>query len=143
MLPLILIIDGVTTNAIDVYEDLPRAVIISLFSWRRANKDDDLPASNKYGWWGDTYPQEINDRIGSRLWLLSRAKLTDETVLKAKEYAEESLQWLIDDGAATEIMVQLERQSIDRLALGIKIIRGDKAAIDIRFTDIWNYINAI
>lgn len=127
----------------DVYDDLPRAVIISLFTWRRANTDDDLPASNKYGWWGDTYPQEINDRIGSRLWLLSRAKLTNETVLKAKEYAEESLQWLIDDGAAADVQVQTERQGLDRLALGIKIIRGDLSAIDIRFTDIWNYINAL
>lgn len=143
MLPLILKIDGATTNAMDVYDDLPRAVIISLFTWRRANTDDDLPASNKYGWWGDTYPQEINDRIGSRLWLLSRAKLTNETVLKAKEYAEESLQWLIDDGAAADVQVQTERQGLDRLALGIKIIRGDLSAIDIRFTDIWNYINAL
>ena len=143
MQPLILVIDGVTTSAIDVYDDLPRSVIISLFSWRRANFDDDLPSTNKYGWWGDTYPQEINDRIGSRLWLLSRAKLTDETVLRAKEYAEESLQWLIDDGAASEIIVESERQGLSMLALGIKLIRGDEKAINIRFTNVWDYINAI
>jgi len=143
MQPLILVIDGVTTSAIDVYDDLPRSVIISLFSWRRANFDDELPSKNKYGWWGDTYPQEINDRIGSRLWLLSRAKLTDETVLRAKEYAEESLQWLIDDGAASEIIVESERQGLSMLALGIKLIRGDEKAINIRFTNVWDYINAI
>jgi phage gp46-like protein len=143
MLPLILTIDGVTTSAADVFEPLERAVIISLFTWRRANPDDELPSTNKYGWWGDTYPQIPSDRIGSRLWLLSRAKLTAETVLRAKEYAEESLQWLIDDGVAAAFQVQAERQGLDRLALGVKIIRGDGASLNIRFTNVWDYLNGI
>ena len=127
MLPLILVIDGIVISAPDVIDDLPRSIIISLFTWRRANPDDDLPGTNKYGWWGDTYPQIINDRIGSRLWLLSRAKLTDETVLQAQEYAEEALQWLVDDGVAAAVQVQVERQSLDRLAIGIIITRGDNS----------------
>lgn len=141
MPPLILVIDGIVTNAPDVIDDLPRSVIISLFTWRRANPDDDLPGTNKYGWWGDTYPQITGDRIGSRLWLLSRAKLTDETILKAQEYAEEALQWLVDDGVAAAVQVQVERQSLDTLALGIIITRGDKSLLNIRFANVWDYLN--
>ena len=136
-----LVIDGIVISAPDVIDDLPRSIIISLFTWRRANPDDDLPGTNKYGWWGDTYPQIINDRIGSRLWLLSRAKLTDETVLQAQEYAEEALQWLVDDGVAAAVQVQVERQSLDRLAIGIIITRGDKSLLKIRFAKIWDYLN--
>ena len=143
MLPLKLVIDGIDTQPNDVTEPLVRAVIISLFTWRRSNPDDELPSGNKYGWWGDTYPQITNDKIGSRLWLLSRGKLTNENILKAKEYAEEALQWLIDDGVAAAVQVQSERQALDRLALGIIIIRGDKTALNIRFTNFWDYINAI
>lgn len=143
MLPLILTIDGQAASPGDVQEPLVRAVIISLFTWRRANPDDELPSTNKFGWWGDTYAQTNNDRIGSRLWLLSRAKLTAETVLKAKEYAEESLQWLIDDRAIASVQIQAERQGLERLALGIVLVRGDKASINIRFTDVWNYLNVI
>ena len=143
MMPLILVIDGVTTQASDVIPDLPAAVVMSLFTWRRANPDDDLPSNKKFGWWGDTYPQIDNDRIGSRLWLLSRAKLTPETVLKAKEYAEEALQWLIDDGAAASVIVLAERYSIDTLALSITIIRGDASLLNIRFTNVWDYLNVI
>ena len=143
MMPLQLTIDGVTAGAGDLEQPLVRAVIISLFTWRRANSDDVLPAANKYGWWGDTYPQIDNDRIGSRIWLLSRAKLTDETVSKAKEYAQEALQWLIDDGVAAAVQVVSEKQGLFKLALGIKIIRGDKTALNIRFTNVWDYINAI
>jgi phage gp46-like protein len=138
--PLTLVIDGVPHSAPDVWEDLPRAVLISLFTWRRANPDDDLPGKDKFGWWGDTYPEIVNDRIGSRLWLLSRAKLTRQTVLKAKEYAEEALQWLIDDGVADGVTVEAERQGLDRLALGVLLVRGDKTLVNIRFVDVWNYL---
>jgi phage gp46-like protein len=140
MQKLLLNIDGVTAYAPDVTEDLPRAVLISLFSWRRANADDDLPGSQKYGWWGDTYPVLTNDRIGSRLWLLSRAKLTNQTVLKAKEYAEEALKWMIDDGVAESVIVESERQGLDRLAIGVRLVRGDKSVLNIRFVDVWNYL---
>jgi phage gp46-like protein len=143
MMPLSLFIDGIAAKASDVTEDLPRAVLISLFTWRRANPDDVLPSTNKFGWWGDTYPQNTNDRIGSRLWLLSRAKLTTETVLKAKEYAEESLQWLLDDGVAAAVQVQSERQELDRLALGVNIVRGDGSSLNIRFSNVWDYLNGL
>lgn len=143
MPPLNLVIDGVPAQATDIMPALVRSVIISLFTWRRANVDDVLPGTDKYGWWGDTYPQQPNDKIGSRLWLLSRAKLTGETIEKAREYCEESLQWLIDDGVANGIIVQSERQGLDRLAVGITITRGDKTAINIRFVNFWEYINAV
>lgn len=143
MLPLLLTIDGQTADPGSVSEPLIRSIIISLFTWRRANPDDELPGTNKYGWWGDTTANVTNDRIGSRLWLLSRSKLTTETVQKAKEYAEEALQWLIDDGVAASVQVQSERQDIDRLALGIVIVRGDASALNIRFTNVWDYLNAV
>lgn len=141
--PLLLVIDGVPTVAVDVFEPLPRAVLISLFTWRRANADDDLPGNNRYGWWGDTYPQNNNDLIGSRLWLLGRSKLLPQTVLRAKEYAEEALSWLVDDGVAAQVQVTAERQGLSGLALGITIIRGDKTALNIRFINVWNFLNAI
>jgi phage gp46-like protein len=141
--PLILVVDGVTTQVSDVTDALPRAVIISLFTWRRANPDDELPGNNKHGWWGDTWPQIDSDRIGSRLWLLSRAKLTNETVLRAKEYAEEALQWLIDDGIAAAVQVQSERHDLFELALGIKIIRGDQSTLTVRFANVWDIFNQL
>jgi phage gp46-like protein len=91
--PLTIVIDGQTISlCLNSTEPLVRAVIISLFTWRRANPSDDLPGVGtqvqRMGWWGDSFPVVPNDRIGSRLWLLSRAKLTSETVARAKEYTE-------------------------------------------------------
>lgn len=120
---------------------LVRAVIISLFTWRRADPDDDLPGSDKFGWWGDTYAQDAGDLIGSRLWLLSRSPLTNETVRQAIEYAEEALQWLIDDGVASRISVLAERQGKEMLALQLQVFRADGGTIlAARFSDVWEFL---
>src|SRR5687767_5037389 len=72
-------------------EDLETAIILSLFTDRRAKADDILDDPNdKRGWWGDTYSEIANDKIGSRLWLLSRAKITNTTLNRAREYVSEA-----------------------------------------------------
>lgn len=141
--PLTVQIDGqVIKLGMDSAQPLVRAVIVSLFTWRRANPDDDLPADLRMGWWGDSFPTIPNDRIGSRLWLLSRSTLTPETVAKAKEYAQEALQWLIDDGVAARVDVQTERQGLSTLAIGCRIYKSDGTVpLDVRFTDVWGFLN--
>ena len=141
--PLTIVIGGQTTSlGLDSAEPLVRAVLISLFTWRRANPDDKLPAEARQGWWGDSYPVQPNDRIGSRLWLLGRSKLTAETVRQAREYAIEALQWLMDDGVVARVDVEAERQGLDRLALACRIYRTDgRLAADIRFTNAWEFMH--
>lgn len=122
-------------------DPLARAVIISLFTWRRAGVGDTRPGEAKYGWWGDSYASVINDKIGSRLWLLARAKITKETLARARDYAREALQWMIDDGVASDITVTVERNAIDRIDLWIVITRDNGAKLDLRFSDLWSQLN--
>lgn len=123
-------------------EPLVRAVIVSLFTWRRANPDDALPAELRMGWWGDNFATVQNDRIGSRLWLLGRSKLLADTVAQAKAYAEEALQWLIDDGVAARIDVEAERMGQEGLALACRIYQSDgRPRVDVRFNDVWRFLN--
>ena len=137
-------IDGQNLNLNMVQADpMIRAVIISLFSWRRANPDDDLPTEDRFGWWGDTFATEQNDRIGSRLWLLSRAKLTNDTLTKAEGYVREALQWLIDDNVAARIDVEVEREGIDRMEIGVTIYRTTGQPVELRFSDFWDALNAV
>ena len=127
-----------TTLSDYIDDDLTRAVINSLFSWRRANDDDELPGTSRCGWWGDTF--EVNDQFGSRLWLLSRAKLTADTPYQAKEYAEEALQWLVDDGIAADVVVQVERATVDRLDMSIVITKPNDTTESLRFQNMWSYL---
>ena len=140
--PLTIVVDGRTTSlGLDSHEPLVRAVIISLFTWRRANADDPLPGDQRMGWWGDSFPAADNDRIGSRLWLLSRSKLTATTVAKAKEYAEEALAWLVADGVAARVEVEASRVGASGLGLACRIYRDDgKLSADVRFSDVWSFV---
>jgi phage gp46-like protein len=122
-------------------DDLIRAVLNSLFSWARAEDDDELPGISKFGFWADTYADEEGDKFGSRLWLLSRAKMTDENLAKAEEYAEEALQWMIDDGVATEIHATAERGDENRMNLLVEIVRPDKADLNARFMNVWENLS--
>lgn len=139
--PLTIVIDGQTTSLGLASENpLVRAVIISLFTWRRANPDDVLPGAERMGWWGDSFASIANDQIGSRLWLLSREKLIESTVQRARRYAEEALAWLVNDGVAARVQVVAERQGIYTLALGVTVFKSDGKPMDIRFPDAWSFL---
>lgn len=137
---------------------LESAIIISLFTDRRANDDDVIPdgSDNKRGWWGDSYPDIDKDRIGSRLWLLHREKDTQAVMNRAKDYAAEALQWLIDDGVARRVDVTTgwvdkfsgaitDNKTLHSrpgvLGIGIAIYRNDGRVEKYRFDQFWNNNN--
>ena len=112
-------------------EGLETAVLISLFTRRRALPDDVLPdplGNNRGGWWGDLYPDVEGDLIGSRLWLLSRSKTTQTVMNQAKIYAEEALQWMVEDGVATSVTVIVERHAAGVLAFQVSILKPTEPA---------------
>ncbi|WP_088147068.1 phage GP46 family protein [Achromobacter denitrificans] len=120
---------------------LARAVLISLFTWRRALESDPVDDSDLQGWWGDSFPSVSDDRIGSRLWLLRRRTLSDQTRLDAIAYAREALKWLIDDGIFMDVRIEAERQGRERLALRVVAVHGDGAdEVLAEFNDIWQVI---
>lgn len=112
----------------DVVQDegFETAITISLFSDRRADDDDPLPddTGDKRGWWGDVL--NVNGRkIGSRRWLLRRSKLTNENMGRLEEYDTEALQWMLDDGVASNITVIVTRAGMEAIDELITIQRPD------------------
>lgn len=136
---MIFYLNGQLTDPTAVVNPLPRAVIISLFSWRRASPDDN--ATEPMGWWGDTYPTVTGDRIGSRLWLLGREKITNDTLNRAHDYATEALQWMLDDGVAARIDITSARGGQDSAGLGIVIYQRDGTTWNMQFDDYWRLLN--
>ncbi|EOM5101013.1 phage GP46 family protein [Escherichia coli] len=71
-------------NGADLLTDnsLLTAVIISLFTDRRALDSDEIPdgTRDRRGWWGDSFRERP---VGSRLWLLSREKTLSSVVCHA------------------------------------------------------------
>ncbi|WP_340615100.1 phage GP46 family protein [Xenorhabdus thailandensis] len=109
------------------------AVIISLFTDRRALDSDELPTgagTDRRGWWGDTF----NDRpIGSRLWLLAREKQLAAVLHRAKSYADEALAWLIEDGHVKKIDVKATAPESGVLLLTVTLTLFDGSVLPIPF----------
>lgn len=126
-----------------LHADLTRAVIISLYTWRRAATDDPVDDEELFGWWGDSYPAVADDRIGSRLWLLRRVKLTAQTQRDAEFYAREALQWLLDDGQVIGLEVSSEQVDLNRLNLLITLTVPGGARLNINPSSAWQVIYAV
>ena len=116
-----LFLNGAQVSA-DMTDSLSRAVVISLFTWQRASQSDEVDNDQRMGWWGDTFAENKGDKIGSKLWLLLRQKVTDETLLRAQEMADDALQWLVEDGICTEISVSVERDSNDPNRINLSVV---------------------
>lgn len=122
--------------------DLETAAIISLFTDRLANPDDQLPDphdADRRGWWADygaDYP------IGSRIWLISREKETEDVRQRAEEYCREALQWMLDDDVAdtVEVTAAWNPRAPGRLDVDVTITRARNQLLKRHFSWAWGQL---
>lgn len=120
--------------------DLETAILVSLFTDRMAAADDEIPdgSGDPRGWWGDAGG---TTQIGSRLWLLRRAKQTTETLQRAYDYIAEALQWLIDDGVVAKFDITVEWTRASMLGAMVVAYQQDGTQVSTAYTWVWNGIN--
>lgn len=120
-------------------DGLSTAICISLFTDRRADPDDVLPdnSDDRRGWWGDAFPDVAGDLIGSRLWLLSREKQLQEALDRAREYAEEALAWMVEDGVADQVIVTAEKAREGMIGLTVQVYRPTGTPARYRYEHFW------
>lgn len=124
-------------------QDLTTAVVISLFTDRLAHVDDVLPDPNdgdRRGWVFDWDSSE--GHIGSRLWLISREKATEEVRLRVEDYCREALEWLITDDVAdsVEIAAAWADNPPSRLDVDVRITRDRAVLLQRSFSWAWQQI---
>lgn len=128
----------IVLEGLDLARDdgLETAVIISLFTDRRATPEQ-LPAGTSAddlrGYWGDV---GSNDQTGSHLWLLSREKQTPQTLARAQQYCREALAWLMEDRIATRVEVGAAYVATGWMQIDIAIDRPD-GLIQYRYNYEW------
>lgn len=117
-------------------QDLETAVIISLFTDRRARPNDPLEdEEDRRGWWGDA-------QLGSRLYLLHREKQTEEVRKRAIEYASEALAWLVNDGVALSVKVEAAWVRAGMLVLSIEVLRSNGNQLNAGYEWAWEQLTA-
>ncbi len=98
------------------------SIFASLFSDRRADSSQIAPSELRRGWNGDVNSTLDGYLFGSHLWLLNQARLTQDTINKARDYAQTALQdWIIALGFGTRVDVTARRNSDSQIELNIEI----------------------
>ena len=128
--------DVLATYAVELEDSLQTAIILSLFTDRRASADDALPLNetNRRGWVGDEFmatgPGNARDDWGTRLWLCYIGKATGDVPAFAEFTCREGLQWLVRDGIASRIAVtaQWVGERADRLAVRPQIYQPGRSS---------------
>lgn len=119
-------------------DGLRTAIIISVWSDARATEDDlarfGRAGEDPRGFWADSIaPVAAGDNTGSLLWLLARAKQSEETRRIAQDMIRAALQWVIDDGLAksVEVFAQWTRPGV--LAWRASLLKVDGARFDVEW----------
>lgn len=139
------------TNDIDETQQLASAVLVALNTDATADASDVLPdlrSSDRRGWWGDLDAAKIwgGWPIGSKLWLLTRAKMLDSgaregaTTTRVESYIRTALQPFIDQRIVSRISVSALKKSEKQIVATIVIYRGPKAVIQLEYQPLWTEI---
>ncbi|MDA8483585.1 phage GP46 family protein [Pseudomonas resinovorans] len=121
-----------------VDDGLRTAVLVSLFTDRRARDDDRLPdgSEDRRGHWSDSYLPN-GDLEGSRLWLLEREKVLPDVLRRAEDYSREGLHWMLEDGVAATVQATAWTTGRSDLNLRIVITRPTGEQVELEFLNIW------
>lgn len=94
-------------GGLDAREALASAVVISLFTDKRAPEGWRPEVTDRRGYWGDDVAEEGAEPrpLGSHLWLLRNEVATGEIAELARVYALEALAWMTDENVVARIDV--------------------------------------
>lgn len=120
-----------SSGDIETKDFFDTSILYSLFGERRADPDEVAEPQKRRGWIGNG-----DFENGSKLWLLSQARLTRDTLNRIEDEAKKALQWLVDDGYAVNIDDLSASLSNGRVVLSVTIRRSSDK-VDRRFYTLW------
>lgn len=136
-------------NGLDETQALATAVTIAFCTDRLAETSDVLPipgSTDRKGWWGDDSASDIWNGwpVGSRLWLMTRDKITDSkysggsTASRASAFANECLQPFVDQKIISDFDIDVVQVNAQRVDMTVTLYRGPLPAISLQFQSLWN-----
>ena len=116
------------------------ALVMSLGCERRADASEVLRPELRRGWFGN----ELNDdgfQIGSKLWLLDQARLTQSTFNSAIDYAKKATEWMIDEFRLDDVKVS-GLFTNNGISLIINLERSNSVTESLSF-ELWEHTNGV
>lgn len=128
----------IAVTGADLHRDagFETSVILSLFSDARADRGDTLPSSIelKSGWWGSSL---LGFNFGSKLWLLQRSIIDDNTLRLYEQYSVDALKWMKNDEIAEDVTAVATSVGNNRVNLAMVVKRKNNTSVSFKFLINW------
>lgn len=109
---------------------------IAIFEERRASSSEVPNVLQRRGWIGNVNADDQGFEIGSKIWIYLQSRLTNSTISSIKKAAQESLQYLIDDGLAKNVNVEI--LSVTSVKISVKAtIEFSNSIVEDIYYDLW------
>ena len=136
-------------NLVDETQSLITAVNVALLTDSLAAPSDKLPdpnATDRRGWWGDLDADTIwgGWPIGSKLWLLKRAKIVDAgaregaTTARVQSYIQACLQPFVTAQIVSSFTIAVTQVGVQQIDAKIVLYRGAKQSISLQYQALWS-----
>lgn len=130
-----LAIDPIKKDFDSVY-GMDNAVPVSLFTDDRAESSLVPNAKRRRGGIANVLLKEVGRSLGTTLWAYEQARNTQETRNAMQLSAQDGLSWMIEDGAAREVTVNLEAIGSSEVEIDVNVTMVDNQVQ--RYHYLWN-----
>lgn len=127
-----LVIDGSDFASAEGFET---AIPTSYFTDARAPAVQVQEAKNRRGWAGNILSADIERELGGLLWILDQARIIEDVLNFGKSFAEDSIQWMLDDGEARNVAVTVEQQDDSSVKIFTSITTPDNTVL--KYVSLW------
>ena len=123
---------GILNGDLVVDDGLETSINVSLFTDGRAENQVFRPEDRR-GWIGDVFRERD---IGSLLWLLEQTRLDQLTLAAAIDRTRKALEWMVEDGLASDVSVSGEISDLNSVSIFIDVTAPDSSGVT-RYVKYW------
>jgi len=116
------------------------AIPVSLFTDARAPAALVSEPQYRRGWIGNLLTAATMRQLGSILWVLDQSRITQERLNIARLAAQDAFQWMVDDGVALGVKIDVRRNSVTGIIVFIEIT--DTSNVVSPYQTLWRATNA-
>lgn len=122
-----------TNGDIQTADFFDTSILMSLYCERRATSSEVPESERRRGWIGNESTPGFE--IGSKLWLYEQARVTRTTLNGVESAVLSGLQWMVDDGIATNVSTAATLSS-GKITIEA-IIERPSSQVDRRYYELW------
>ena len=126
---------AVSNNVLETIDGFETAIIVSLLTDARAPSSSVQTPSRRRGWVGNILTAASGRELGSRLWLYSQSRLTDAVLNELAVAAQESLNWMVEDGIAKSVAASVLKN--DSRSVTVTIVITTVEGKEQRYAVLW------